>query len=407
MAVSGFATTPTKSSYDVIIVGGAIMGSSTAWFLSNNPDFNGSVLVLERDPSYEFTSTAHTNSCIRQQFSSELNVRISQFTADFLKNLRDYMGGDERVPELGIQNYGYLYLADNESFADVLRANQKVQLASGAETRLLTPDEIAAEYPFYMLDDIVLGSINTKDEGYWDGGVVFDWFRRSARERGVEYVANEVVAMTKNANGTRVESVTLKSGEVISCGQIVNASGPRAARTAKMAGIDLPVEPRKRFTWIFTAEQPLDRELPLTIDPSGVHVRQDGPQTYLAGAAPDPDPAADYDDFHMDHNRWQDHVWPIIATRIPQFEAIKVMTEWAGHYAYNTLDQNAVLGPHGVVENFMFQNGFSGHGLQQSPAMGRGMAEWLTYGEFRSLDLSPFGYDRIEKGEALVEKAVI
>ncbi len=407
MAVSGFASTPTKSSYDVVIVGGAIMGSSTAWFLSDNPDFNGSVLVVERDPSYENTSTAHTNSCMRQQFSSELNVRISQFAADFVKNLREYMGGDDRVPELDIQSYGYLYLADSDGFANVLRENQKVQLKCGAETRLLDREQIAREYPFYNLDDIVLGSINTKDEGYWDGGTVFDWFRRSSRERGVEYVSNEVVAMTTNAEGTRVQSVTLKSGEVVSCGTVVNASGPRAARTAKMVGIDLPVEPRKRFTWIFSAETPLDRVLPLTIDPSGVHFRQDGPETYLAGCAADPDPAVAYDDFHMDHNRWQDHVWPIIATRIPQFEAIKVVTEWAGHYSFNTLDQNAILGPHTEVENFLFLNGFSGHGLQQSPAMGRGTAEWLTYGEYRALDLTPFHFDRIVAGEAFVEKAVI
>ncbi len=407
MAASGYATTPTKSSYDVIIIGGAIMGSSTAWFLSDNPDFTGSVLVVERDASYENSSTAHTNSCMRQQFSTELNVRISQFAADFVKNLRGYMGGDERVPELDIQNYGYLYLADNDGFADVLRDNQKVQLAAGAETRLLTPDQIATDYPFYNIEDIVLGSINTKDEGYWDGGAVFDWFRRSARERGVEYVSNEVVAMTKNADGTRVQSVTLKSGEVVSCGQIVNASGPRAARTAKMAGIDVPVEPRKRFTWIFSAEQPLDRDLPLTIDPSGVHFRQDGPKTYLAGCPANPDPAVDFDDFNMDHGIWQDHVWPIIATRIPQFEAIKVVNEWAGHYAFNTFDQNAILGPHHEVENFIFQNGFSGHGLQQSPAMGRGIAEWLTYGEYRSLDLSLFAYERIVKGQPIIEKAVI
>lgn len=407
MASAGFATTPTKSSYDVVIVGGAIMGSSTAWFLSQNPDFNGSVLVVERDPSYEFTSTAHTNSCIRQQFSTELNVRISQFTADFLKNLRQYMGGDERVPELGIQNYGYMYLADNEGFADVLRANQKLQRACGAETRLMTREEIAAEYPFYSLEDIVLGSINTKDEGYWDGGVVFDWFRRSARERGAEFIANEVVAMTKNAGGTSIESVTLKSGEVISCGHVVNASGPRGARTAKMAGLDLPVEPRKRFTWIFSAETPLPRDLPLTIDPSGVHFRQDGPKTYLAGCAPDPDPAVDPEDFSMDHAIWQDHVWPTIATRIPQFESIRVITEWAGHYSYNTLDRNAIVGPHPEVENFLFLNGFSGHGLQQSPAMGRGTAEWLTYGEYRSLDLTPLQYNRVLTGAAFVEKAVI
>ena len=397
---------PQQTSYDVVIIGGAIMGSSTAWFLTDNADFNGSVLVVERDPSYEKSSTAHTNSCMRQQFSAPLNVQISQFAADFVKNLRDYIG-DERVPEQVIQNYGYMYLSDNEGFAQTLRENQKVQLAEGAETELLGPDEIKARYPFYDVEDIVLGSINRKDEGYWDGGTVFDWWRRSARERGVEYIANEVVAITKNAAGTRVESVTLAAGDMVSCGQVVNASGPRGNRTAQMAGLSIPVEPRKRFTWIFSAEQPLDQDLPLTIDPSGVHFRQDGPKTYLAGCPADPDPAVEFDDFAMDFNRWESHVWPIIATRIPQFEAIKVVTEWAGHYAFNTFDQNAILGPHTEVSNFIFQNGFSGHGLQQSPAMGRGTAEWLTYGEFRSLDLSPFKYERIPNNQPIIEKAVI
>lgn len=407
MTKPGFSASPTKSAYDVIIVGGAMLGSSTAWFLSDNADFNGSVLVIERDPTYAKSSTAHTNSCMRQQFSRELNVKISQFAAEFVKNFRDYMGGDDRVPQLGIQSYGYMYLADNDAFADTLRSNQKIQNAAGAATQLMTPDQISAAYPFYNVDDIVLGSINLIDEGYWDGGTVFDWWRRSARERGVEYVANEVVSMTRNAAGTRIESVTLASGEVISCGDLVNASGPRAARTARMAGIEIPVEPRKRFTWIFSAEQPLDRDLPLTIDPSGVHMRQDGPKTYLAGGHAEYDPAVDYDDFAMDHGLWQDHIWPTIATRIPQFEAIKVITEWAGHYAYNTFDHNAILGPHSQVENFLFLNGFSGHGLQQSPAMGRGTAEFLTYGAYRSLDLTPFHFDRIARNEPYDEKAVI
>lgn len=398
---------PEKRAYDVVIVGGAIMGSSTAWFLTDNPDFNGSVLVVERDPTYEFASTTHTNSCIRQQFSTELNVRISQFTADFIQNLRHYMGGDDRVPELSIRSFGYLYLAGSETFADVLRKNQEVQLAAGAETQLLTPDEIAARYPFYDLDGIVLGSINRKNEGYWDGATVFDWWRRQARERGVEYVANEVVAMTKNASGTRIESVTLASGDVIGCGHVVNASGPRAARTAAMAGIDVPVEPRKRYTWIFKAERPLDRELPLTIDPSGVHVREFGGGTYLCGGHADHDPAVAHDDFAMDHGLWEAHIWPAIATRIPQFEAIKVQNEWAGHYAMNVFDHNAITGPHHVVTNFLFLNGFSGHGLQQSPAMGRGTAEWLTYGEYRSLDLTPFHYDRIAAERPVLERAVI
>ena len=397
---------PTKSSYDVVIVGGAMYGSSVAWFLTDNPDFDGSILVVERDPSYEFTSTAHTNSCMRQQFSAPINIKISQFAAEFVKNFRDYMGGDPRVPHLRLQSYGYMYLADTAEFAQTLRESQALQAAHGASTKHMTVDEIAAAYPFYNLDDIVAANHNLVDEGYFDGNTLFDWWKRSAKERGAEYINNEVVAMTRNAAGTRVDSVTLKTGEVISCGTVVNASGPRAVLTSRMAGIDIPVEPRKRYTFIFEAEKPLDRDLPLTIDPSGVHMRTDGTY-YLAGCPPDDDPAVDYDDFIQDHGIWEEKVWPIIATRIPQFEAIKLRNSWAGHYAYNTLDQNAIIGPHDQVQNFIFVNGFSGHGFQQSPAMGRGTAEFITHGAYRSLDLTPFGFDRIVRGEKFIEKAVI
>lgn len=383
------------------------MGSSTAWFLLDNPDFDGSILVIEKDLTYEFCSTSHTNSCIRQQFSTEINIRCSQFAADFVKNLRHHMSGDPRVPELSIQNYGYMYLADNEEAARALRESYDVQKSAGAGTNLLSPQDIADAYPFYFLDDIILGSHNVVDEGYWDGNTVFQWLARQAKERGAEYVQNEVVAISRDEGKQRVASVTLASGEVISCGHVVNASGPRAAVTARMAGLSLPVEPRKRHTWIFNAEKPLDRELPLTIDPSGVHVRQDGKTSYLAGGYGEPDIPPDFDDFTVDHDLWESKVWPLIATRIPQFEAIRVTNVWVGHYAYNTLDQNAVLGPAEELENFMFQNGFSGHGLQQSPAMGRGMSELITYGMFKTLDLSPFGFERILRGEPFLEKAVI
>lgn len=393
--------------YDVVIVGGAIMGASLAWFLASDPDFDGRVLVVERDPTYANSSTMHTTSCIRQQFSHALNVRISQFGAEFITGLRGFMGGDDRVPEIAIRNFGYMYLAGSEARADELRRDRDVQVAAGAATRLMTADEIAAAYPFYRLDDVVLGSINTVDEGYWDATAVFDWLRRKGREQGVEYLTGEVVAMTRGAGGRRVESVTLASGEVISCGQVVNASGPRAARTAAMAGIDLPVEPRKRYSWIFQAETPLDRELPLTVDLSGVHVREAGGGTYQCGGHGPEDPAVEPDDFAMDQSLWEEHVWPALAWRIPQFEAIKVTSEWAGQYAWNVLDRNAVLGPHDEVGNFWFMNGFSGHGLQQAPAMGRGLAELLVHGEFRSLDLSPFGFGRIREGRGIVEAAII
>lgn len=398
---------PKHASYDVIIIGGAMLGSSTAWFLSSNPDFRGRVLVVERDPSYQNAATSHTNSCIRQQFSNALNVQISQFGAEFVQNLPRFMGEDSGAPKLRIHNFGYLYLANTPEFADSLRASHAVQAANGAATRLLSGDEIKAEYPFYNTDDLILGSINTVDEGYFDGITVFDWFRRQARANGVEYLANEVIAITRNATGTRVESVTLASGEVVACGQVVNASGTRGAVTARMVGINIPIEPRKRYTWVFTAETPLDRDLPLTIDPSGLHVRQDGKSSYMAGGHADYDPAVEFDDFSMDHGLWLDHIWPLLATRIPQFEAIKVQREWAGHYDYNTLDHNAITGPHSQVENFLFLNGFSGHGLQQSPAMGRGTAEWLVYGQYRTLDLSPFGFDRIAEGRPFAEKAII
>ncbi len=398
--------TPRQTSYDVVIVGGAIYGSAVAWWLTRMAGFSGSILVVERDPTYAFASTSHTNSCIRQQFSTEINIRISQFGAAFVKSFRDQMGGEDRVPHLTLQSFGYLYLADSDTGAGVLREAQAIQSALGAGTRHMTPEEVAAAYPFYHLDDIVAANHNLIDEGYFDGGTMFDWFKRSAREQGAEYVTNEVVSMGRNPAGRRVETVTLASGEVIACGTVVNASGPRAVQTARMAGIEIPVEPRKRFTFIFAAERPLDRDLPLTIDPSGVHVRTDG-RYYMAGCPPDVDHAVDYTDFEADHALWEDKVWPAIATRIPQFEAIRLMNSWVGHYAYNTLDQNAIVGLHDEVENFLFVNGFSGHGLQQSPAIGRGIAEWITYGDWRSLDLTPLGFGRIRAGQPLLEKAVI
>lgn len=395
---------PERDSYDVVIVGGAIMGSAVAWFLTDL-GFDGRILVVDRDMSFERSATATSTSCIRQQFSTEMNIRISQFGAEFITNLRGFMGGDTRVPQLGIRNFGYLYLADTAAFAEDLRARAAVQVAAGAATRVLTRDQIAQLYPFYALDDIVLGSINTRGEGYFDSMAVFEWLRRQARERGVEYVEDEVVAM--DVAGGSVRSVTTASGARIACGQVINAAGPRAGHVAGLAGIALPVEPRKRYSWVFKAQQPLDRDLPLTIDPSGLHVRENGGGTYQAGGHFGDDPAVDFDDFDMDHGLWEAEAWPLLAARIPQFDAIKLTHSWVGHYETNSFDHNAVLGPHPEVSNFLFINGFSGHGLQQAPAMGRGLAEWLCSGEYQSLDLSGFHYDRLLRDAPQVEKAVI
>ena len=385
-----------------------MIGSSIAWFLSdlksNESEFDGSVLVVERDPTYENSSTSRTNSCMRQQFSNELNIKISQFGAEYVRNFAHYMGNDPEVPELAVNHFGYMYLASDEEFANVLRHNQQVQRSLGAGTQIMSPDEIAAEYPFYNVQDIICGSHNLVDEGYFDGGTMFDWWRRQARLNGVEYLTNEVVSIDRRKDAVR--GVRLASGEAVSAGTVVNASGPRAAMTARMAGLDLPVEPRVRYTFIFDAAERLERDLPLTIDPTGVHVRSDG-DVYMAGCGPDDDHAVDYDDLRMDRDIWEDKVWPALAHRIPAFERIKVINQWAGHYAYNALDHNVIVGRHNEVSNFIFANGFSGHGLQQSPAIGRGVAELIAYNEYRTLDLTPLGYDRIARQDPFIETAII
>ena len=405
--MNNFKNIPSHDKYDVVIIGGAIMGSSTAWFLSQNPDFNGTILVVEKDRKYEFCSTAHTTSCIRQQFSTKLNVEISQFAADFINNFQEYMDNDARIPKLAIKSFGYMYLAGDEDFAKNLRSNQKVQAASGAATELLTPEEIKSRYPFYNVEDIKLGSINLVNEGYWDSITVFEWMKNKAQENGVEYVENEVTELKKNNSGDRICSIKLASGETISGEKFVNATGPRAASTSKMAGIKIPVEPRKRYSWIFKAKSPLDRDLPLTIDPSGFHVRENGGGTYQAGGHGAYYPAVDFDDFTMDNELWENTVWPILFNRIPQFDSLKLISQWAGHYAMNTVDQNAIVGPHNIIQNFFFLNGFSGHGTQQAPAMGRATAELLIYDTFKTIDMSAFKYERLLSGDKVIEEAII
>ena len=394
---------PDHDSYDVIIVGGAMIGSSVAWWTMRNSDFTGRILVVERDPTYQFASTTHTNSCIRQQFGTKINILISQFGVEFIKRFGAYMN-DAEAPEISINCHGYLYLADSLAFAEILKTNQKLQASLGAGTRIMSREQIAAAYPFFNLDDIILGSHNPVNEGYFDGGTIFEWFRKKSREMGAEFIQNEVTGIMREGN--RVTAVVLASGEKIRTDTIVNASGPRANATAQMAKLHVPVEPRRRFTFVFDAAEKLPGYLPLTIDPAGVHMRSDG-QYYVAGCPPDDDRAADHDDFSMDHEIWEGKIWPIIANRVPAFERVKVINSWVGHYAYNTLDQNAVVGPHPEVGNFIFANGFSGHGLQQSPAVGRGISELIIYGGYRNLDLSPLGYERIAGNRPLVERAII
>lgn len=401
-----------KDSYDVVIVGGAVIGSSVAYFLAANPDFKGSILIIERDPTFSHASTSLSSSSIRTQFSIPINVKISQFGSAFIKSFADTMQvKGEAPPDLGFHQGGYLFLANTAEQEQTLRENHAVQVACGADVVLWDQEELKRAFPHLIVDDIRLASYGRSGEGWFSNTGLMNGFRAKARELGADYMTDEVVAIGREGN--RVNSVTLKSGAVIKAGTIVNASGPRAALTARMAELDVPVEPRKRTLFVFDcADTPQGSatvnggKLPLMIDPSGTFCRPEG-RYFLSGCGPVEDPAVAWDDFEPRYAEFEDIVWPALAQRSPNFEAIKVVNQWAGHYDFNTLDHNLIVGRHPEVQNFVYANGFSGHGLQQGPAAGRGVSELVTYGEFRTLDLSEVGYERIIENRPFLEKAVI
>lgn len=397
---------PKRQSYDVVIVGGAVMGSSTAYWLTDTESFSGSVLVVERDSSYRFASSSLAASCIRQQYSQPLNVLISQFSVDFIRDFGTRMQKHyphEEAPDLALKEHGFLYCFTPEH-AEAARGRAEMQRELGAYTLFLTPGEIKDRFPWANVDDLGGASWATKAEGWFDNFGLLSGLRHAAKMQGAEYIENEVVAIDRE--GDRITGVTLATGERITCGTLVNASGTRGRKTAQMVGIDIPVEPRKRDIFVFAAARPVEGRMPHVIDISGTFCRPEG-QFYLSGHSPKIDSEVALDDFETRHEDFEEYIWPNIANRIPQFEAIKLQRFWTGHYDYNTLDYNAIVGPHTEIRNFIFVNGFSGHGLMQSPAVGRAVSELIVHGEYRTLDLTPMGYDRVLENRPFLEEAII
>ncbi|MER9695728.1 FAD-binding oxidoreductase [Mesorhizobium sp. M0179] len=386
--------------YDIVIIGGAIVGSSVAYYLREE-GFSGSIALIERDPQFAHAATTLSMASIRQQFSIPENIRLSQFTLNLFRRLKETFGTDA---DIGFREGGYLILAGDAGLP-ILKANHEAQVAEGADILLEDADQLAKRFSWLSTEGISAGAFGRTGEGWFDAHAMLTLFRKALRDRQIDFIAADVTGIERQGN--RAAGVDLDNGERLQAGIVVNAAGPNAGKVAGMAGLVLPVEPRKRNVFVFEAREKYV-DMPLLVDPSGIYVRPEG-SVYLTGGAEleEGDGPADPRDFDVDWPLFEGVIWPVLATRIPAFEAIKPTRAWAGHYDYNTLDQNAVIGPHPEVENFIFANGFSGHGLQQAPAVGKALAELLVHGGYRTVDCSAFGYERVAEGRAFRELNVI
>jgi glycine/D-amino acid oxidase-like deaminating enzyme len=391
-----------RESADVVIVGGAVVGSAVAYYL-RKLGFGGSVVVVERDPGYAAASTSRSVGGVRQQFSTAENIRMSLATLALLRNLKSEFG---EGADVGFREQGYLILATPQGH-EVLEGNVALQRREGADIALLDPAALSQRFAWLDVAGLAAGAFGRSGEGWIDPPSLMMLLKKAAQAEGVAYLHDEVVDL--EVSGRQVTSARLASGARIGCKALVNAAGPQAGRVAALAGVALPVEPRKRFVFVFDCREPPAAlcDAPLTVDPSGVWFRPEG-RGFITGWSPSKDrepPATDLED--IDHGLFEEAIWPVLAARVPAFEAVKVTNAWAGFYDYNAFDQNAVIGTHPEVSNLYFANGFSGHGLQQAPAAGRAIAELIVHGAFRTIDLTRLGYGRIARNEPLAEINVI
>ena len=383
----------------VVVVGGGVMGSALAYWLTRlEPSL--SVTVVERDPTYQHASSALSAASIRQQFSTPVNIRVSQASIAFLRHAAVELAVDGDLPDIMLREAGYLYLAGADGAA-VLRETHAVQKACGADVALMDRAGLERRFGWLNSADLSLGSLGLSGEGWFDGYTLLMAFARKARRQGARYVNAEVCGFA--VDGRRITHVIAADGARMACTHVVNAAGPWARRIAALAGVDLPVFARRRTVYVISCPAVMT-PFPLLIDPSGFWIRPEGTK-FIAGFSP----ADDLDDQprRPDYDSFESHLWPALAHRIPAFEQAKLERAWAGYFEMNTFDHNAILGPHPSLENLLFMNGFSGHGMQQAPVIGRAMAELIVLGRFETLDLSDLLFARVAENRPLREAIVI
>jgi FAD-dependent oxidoreductase domain-containing protein 1 len=381
----------------VVIIGGGIVGSFVAYFLKIL-GFDGDVVVIERDPSYQQSSTALSAASIRTQFGCSINLQMSLFGADVLRQSAELFGVGFDV---GFTERGYLIVGPPELAVERRAAAQQQNLL-GADIAAMDPQQLHAQFPWLRVDDLGVGTFGMRHEGWFDAWSLLRAVQSAARARDVRF--HRATAIGIETNGARAVRVATDDA-TLDADWIVNAAGAWSAILMRPLGIDLPIEPRKRT--VFRLRAPVaTHNFPMLFDSSGAWIRPEG-DGFIAGIAPpllnDPDASGD---FEADWGLLDEMLWPALAHRVPALESLRATAAWAGHYEYNTLDHNGVIGPHDEIPNLLFAAGFSGHGVMHSPATGRGIAEWIIHGAYRSLDLSPLGYARVRTRTPLSETVV-
>ncbi|XP_024286998.1 FAD-dependent oxidoreductase domain-containing protein 1 isoform X2 [Oncorhynchus tshawytscha] len=391
-------------------------------------------IVIVGGGVYSQASTVLSAGGIRQQFSLPENIHLSMASADFMRNINEHLSvlNDDPV-DLQFNHSGYLFLA-SEKVAHIMEENYSTQRYAGAKVSLLSPTQLKEKCPWINTDGVVLASYGLENEGWFDPWMLLNAFRRKAISMGVYQCFGEVTGFSYTTNtmttaeGDKVDFRRIKYANVqmpnsleyqpVECAIVVNAAGALSGKVAEMmgiglgpkdtiSGIPLPVEPRKRFIYVVHCPNGPGLDTPFLVDYSGVYFRREGlGGNYIAGMSPEEEEEPETNNLEVDHQFFQ-NIWPHLAHRVPAFECLKVKSAWAGFYDYNTFDQNGIVGMHPLVNNMFFATGFSGHGLQHSPAIGRAMAELILDGGFKTLDLSAFSFKRIMTKEPILERNIV
>ncbi len=379
----------------VVIVGGGVMGSAAAFFLAR--DHGVAVTVLERDASYRIASSALSASSIRQQFSCAVNIRLSQASLEFFRRIGDELAVDGERPDIGLVEPGYLFLA-TAAGVEALRANYEQQRECGAPVAWLSKGDLRERWPWLSIDGLAAACLGERGEGWFDGYSVLRAFRRKAISLGVRYVQADVRTL-------HAASVACADGASYAGDALLISAGAWSALLAAQRGALLPVRARKRDVFVFTAPATLP-DCPLVIDPSGVWFRPEG-RGFICGAPPRGVDADDPPLDSIDHGLFDETIWPRLAARVPAFEALRMTNAWAGYYELNTFDHNGLVGALPGHDRVFTACGFSGHGMQQAPAVGRAIAELIATGKYQTLDVSALDPARVLRNEPLLERNVI